>query len=90
MSRDQSPVHWALPRWAADLIRETIAMDAKSAAFDPHLRRELSAALDAIDKGAVIECAQFHQPCAAEKAHLHQGRYLCDERCWDVRLKASE
>jgi hypothetical protein len=90
MSKDQSPVQWALPRWAADLIRETIAMDAKSAAFDPELRRELSVALDAIDKGAVIECSLCHQSCAAEKAHLHQGRYVCDERCWDDRLKASE
>ena len=90
MSKDPSTVQWTLPQWAADLIRETIEMDARSAAFDPELRRELSAALQGINEAAVIECAMCHQLCAAEKAHLHQGRYVCDERCWDDRLKASE
>jgi hypothetical protein len=90
VSQDHSPVEWALPRWAADLIRQTIEMDARYGAFDPELRRALSAALDGINEGAVIECAVCHQLCAADKAHLHQGRYVCDERCWDDRLKASE
>ena len=90
MSRDPSPVQWTLPRWAADLIRETIAMDSRSGAFDPELRQELSEALGGIKEASVIECARCHQLCAAEKAHLHQGRYVCDERCWDYRLKASE
>ena len=90
MSKDQSPVQWTLPRWSADLIRETIRMDAMSGAFDPELRQELSGALDELKKAAVIECARCHRSGPAKTAHLHQGRYLCDERCWDDRLKASE
>ena len=90
MSKDQSPVLWELPRWAADLIRETIGLDAKSSAFDPQLRRELSQGLDAIKEAAAIECSRCHQWCAAEQVHLHQGRYICDGGCWDDRLKASE
>ena len=90
MSKDQSPVQWTLPRWVADLIRETIQMDSRSTAFDPELRQKLSEALAGIKEAAVIECAWCHQLSAAQTAHLHQGRHVCDERCWDDRLKASE
>jgi hypothetical protein len=90
MKKEQSPVQWTLPRWAAELIRETIEMDAKSGAFDPELRQELTEALEGIKEGTLIECALCHKLCAAEEAHLHRGRYVCDERCWDDRLKASE
>ena len=37
-----------------------------------------------------VECALCHLPCLAEAAHLHQGNWICHERCWDDRLKASE
>ncbi len=50
MNADQSPVQWTLPRWAADLIRETIEMDSKSAAFDLGLRQQLAEALGAIEE----------------------------------------
>ena len=50
MNKDQSPVQWTLPRWAADLIRETIELDSKSGAFDRALRQELSEALDQIEQ----------------------------------------
>ncbi len=50
MNPDQSPVQWTLPRWAADLIRETIEMDSKSAAFDLGLRQQLAEALGAIEE----------------------------------------
>ena len=30
MNKDHSPVQWTLPRWAADLIRETIELDSRS------------------------------------------------------------
>ena len=46
---DDLPVQWMLPRWAADLIRETIELDSKSGAFDRALRHELSEALGEID-----------------------------------------
>jgi len=51
MSDDQALVHWVLPRWAADLIFETIEQDSQSAAFDLELRRQLRAAL-----GEIKEC----------------------------------
>ena len=50
MNADQTPVQWTLPRWAADLIRETIEMDSKSAAFDLGLRQQLAEALGAIEE----------------------------------------
>ena len=48
MNKDHSPIHWTLPRWAADLIRETIELDSRSGAFDRALRQELTEALDEI------------------------------------------
>jgi len=43
-------VQLTLPRWAADLIRATIEMDSKSAAFDLGLRQQLAEALGAIEE----------------------------------------
>ena len=50
MNPAQRPVQWTLPTWAADLIRETIEMDSKSAAFDLELREQLAEALGAIEE----------------------------------------
>ena len=36
------------PTWAWETIDETLAMDARSSAFDETLRREIQAALDAM------------------------------------------
>lgn len=38
---------------------------------------------------AVI-CSVCLSPCKASTAHLHQGRWIGDECCWDERLRASE
>ena len=38
-------VHWSLPRWAADLFRDTLTKDSTSAASDPKLREQLVRAL---------------------------------------------
>lgn len=35
-------------------------------------------------------CSICGNLCAGITAHLHQGRYIGDECCWDERLKASE
>lgn len=35
-------------------------------------------------------CSLCGKPCDAGKAHLHQGKLIGDECCWDERLKASE
>ncbi len=48
MSRGKPAVQWTLPKWAADLILETVNQDAKSTAFDQRLRKRLLAALHAI------------------------------------------
>lgn len=37
-----------------------------------------------------IQCSLCHSPCLAESAHLHRSQWICDERCWDERLRASE
>lgn len=37
-----------------------------------------------------VACSLCHEPCDASTAHLHQGRWIGDQCCWDERLKASE
>jgi formylmethanofuran dehydrogenase subunit E len=37
-----------------------------------------------------VQCSICHELCLGESAHLHQGKWICQERCWDDRLKASE
>ena len=44
----------------------------------------------AIPKGERTTCSLCGNPCDARKAHLHQGKLVGDECCWDERLKASE
>ena len=46
-----------MPKWAADLIRETLGLDSQSPAFDPQLRQALLRAL-----GQIRE----HRPEAAD------------------------
>ncbi len=41
-------------------------------------------------KAYQVKCSLCHLPCLAESAHLHQGKWICAEKCWDPRLKASE
>ena len=41
-------------------------------------------------KAYEITCSLCQLPCLGESAHLHQGKWICEERCWDNRLKASE
>ena len=59
MNADQRPVQWTLPAWAAELIRETIELDSKSAAFDQQLRQRLAQAIGAIEEADL---------CPVEKA----------------------
>lgn len=40
--------------------------------------------------GKAATCSLCGNPCDARKAHLHQGRLIGDECCWDERLRASE
>lgn len=37
-----------------------------------------------------VPCSLCGKPCAASRAHLHQGTWIGDECCWDERLRASE
>jgi formylmethanofuran dehydrogenase subunit E len=37
-----------------------------------------------------VQCSICHELCLGESVHSHQGKWICQERCWDDRLKASE
>ncbi len=50
MNKNQATVQWTLPKWAAALIIETLKLDCESCRFDPELRKQLAAALDAISE----------------------------------------
>ena len=42
------------------------------------------------DESKTTMCSLCGKPCDARKAHLHQGKLVGDECCWDDRLRASE
>lgn len=44
--------------------------------------------LDSIEWQVV--CSLCGELCPQDMAHLHQDKWICDENCWDDRLKASE
>jgi hypothetical protein len=48
MNYDHDPVHWTLPMWAAELVRETLRLDSESSAFKPRLRTQIATALRSI------------------------------------------
>jgi hypothetical protein len=48
MNKDHQPVQWTLPKWAAELIFETVKLDSESSWFEPQLRKQLAAALDTV------------------------------------------
>jgi transcription elongation factor Elf1 len=37
-----------------------------------------------------INCSLCGEPCSAKLAHVHQGKFVGDECCWDERLRGSE
>jgi hypothetical protein len=37
-----------------------------------------------------VRCSVCGAACAAQTAHLHQGKWIGDECCWDERLRSSE
>lgn len=43
-----------------------------------------------IDLDDTVECCQCHNMCYGPTAHLHQGKYIGDECCWDERFKITE
>ena len=45
---ETEPVYRSTPRWAWEVIDETLAMDARSSAFDPKLRETIRVALHAM------------------------------------------
>ena len=48
MKKDHTPVRWTMPRWAAELIFESVKMDSESIHVDRPLRQELGRAIDTI------------------------------------------
>ena len=41
-------------------------------------------------KAETVVCEFCHELVPAKTAHLHQGKWVGDECCWDERLRASE
>ena len=37
-----------------------------------------------------VTCSLCHAPTPRSTAHRHQGEWICDDKCWDERLRASE
>ena len=48
MKKDYTPVRWTLPRWAAELIFDSVKLDSESIRVDRPLRKDLARALDTI------------------------------------------
>ena len=38
----------------------------------------------------MIQCSICHNECDVVQAHIHQGKYIGDECCWDERLRTTE
>ncbi len=45
---------WTMPEWAAELILETLRIDSTSPAFDPELRKRITAALQSINRTGLL------------------------------------
>lgn len=54
MNTQNQPVHWTMPKWAADLILEAITDKLESAAFDRNTRDALVVAARTIKRNANI------------------------------------
>jgi hypothetical protein len=52
-------VRWTLPEWAAELILKTLRIDSASPAFGPELRKQISAALQTINRTGVLPKHHF-------------------------------
>jgi len=53
MKKDHTTVQWTMPRWAAELIFESVKMDSESIHVDRPLRKELAKALNTITETEV-------------------------------------
>lgn len=42
------------------------------------------------DDDFTVICTICKKPVPAQTAHAHQGEFVCDETCWDERLRSSE
>lgn len=42
------------------------------------------------DNTRLVTCSLCHAKTPETTAHRHQGQWICDDNCWDDRLKASE
>lgn len=42
------------------------------------------------NKTGLIRCNMCDKFCDAKTAHLHQGKYIGNDCCWDERLRLSE
>jgi uncharacterized Fe-S radical SAM superfamily protein PflX len=54
------------------------------------LRQEGLDAIEYIQTRDLITCSMCRRKCRADTAHLHQGKYIGHECCWDERLRTTE
>jgi hypothetical protein len=70
---EHGTVTWMMPREAARLLRETLAADARSTAFDAALRERIQRALDEVDEQALVGAVdRLVQPMEAAARTLDQ------------------
>lgn len=73
-------------------VRDLSTFDKQGPQDDEHIKQAIRLALDKAEIGPkkTVTCSLCGKPCGAMLAHLHQGKWIGDECCWDERLKASE
>jgi len=73
-------------------VRDLSTFDKAAPDDERNVKKAIRAALDKGEIGPkkTATCSLCGKPCAAMEAHLHQGKLIGDECCWDDRLKASE
>ena len=73
-------------------VRDLSTFDKAAPHNEKNVKKAIRAALDKGEIGPTktAVCSLCGKPCDAGKAHLHQGKWIGDECCWDERLRSSE
>ncbi len=72
-----SVARWTMPEWAAELILDTLRIDSASPAFDPELRKRITAALQSINRTGLLPTAS-HTDSAFDLFRLSKSKEVVD------------